>query len=154
MALFLSAFIKRDMDQKRIDNLFKHYEKAFEKLDLKTISGFYADSFISAGPKGTIAQNKKEFEEKAELAAEFYRSVGQNSARIISKKIIPVSDQYCMVVVHWGVTFEKTGIKPVEFDVSYIVQDTEAEPKIILFISHQDEQEAMQELGLQSQAVS
>jgi len=53
-----------------------------------------------------------------------------------------------MVKVHWGVTFQKTGDKLIEFDVSYLVQKTGKEPKIILFIAHQDEQKAMQELGL------
>ena len=73
------------MSREQLDTLFKQYETAFDKLDLKTISHYYADTFISAGPKGVIAQNKKEFEEKAEQAVEFYRSVGQKSARIISK---------------------------------------------------------------------
>ena len=54
------------MSRNLLDTLFKQYETAFSKLDLKTISGYYADSFISAGPNGVIAQNKKEFEEKAE----------------------------------------------------------------------------------------
>jgi hypothetical protein len=36
----------------------------------------------------------------------------------------------------------------IEFDVSYLVQNTGQEPRIILFIAHQDEQKAMEELGL------
>jgi len=136
------------MSRNQLDTLFKQYETAFNKLDLKTIANYYADTFISAGPKGTISQSKKEFEEKARQAADFYRSVGQNSARIISKRIMPICNEYSMVVVRWGVTFDKTGAKPVEFDVTYIVQETGADPKIILFISHEDEEAAMKKLGL------
>jgi hypothetical protein len=36
----------------------------------------------------------------------------------------------------------------IEFDVTYFVQKTGNAPKIIMFIAHQDEQKAMQELGL------
>ena len=54
-----------------------------------------------------------------------------------------------MVVVRWGVTFEKTGSKQIEFDVSYVIQETGTDPKIILFISHEDEEAAMKKLGLQ-----
>ncbi len=36
----------------------------------------------------------------------------------------------------------------IEFDVSYLMQKTGPEPEIILFIAHQDEQQAMKELGL------
>jgi hypothetical protein len=57
-----------------------------------------------------------------------------------------------MVTVHWGVTFQKTGDEPVEFDVSYIVSETGSEPKIILFVAHQDEEEAMKKLGLTENA--
>lgn len=137
------------MSREQLDTLFKQYETAFDKLDLKTISGYYADSFISAGPKGVIAESKKEFEEKAEQAVDFYRSVGHRSARIISKRVMPICDKYSMVVVRWGVTFEKTGAKITEFDISYIIYETD-EPRIILFISHEDEEEAMKKLGLLS----
>jgi hypothetical protein len=136
------------MDREKLDILFKQYESAFNRLDLSTISGFYADTFISAGPKGTIAQSRSEFERKAEEAVEFYKSVGQNSARIISKRTMPISNEYSMVVIRWGVTFAKTGTKVIEFDVSYFVQEID-EPRIIMFISHEDEQAAMNKLGIQ-----
>ena len=136
------------MSREQLDTLFKQYEIAFNKLDLESMSGYYADTFMSAGPKGVIAQSKKEYEAKAEQAVSFYRSVGHKSARIISKRMMPICDNYSMVIVRWGVTFEKTGSKPVEFDISYLIYETEDDPKIILFISHQDEEEAMKKLGL------
>jgi len=136
------------MSRDQLDILFKQYEAAFDELDTKKLSTFCADTFMTAGPKGTIAENKKEFEEKGEEAAEFYRHVGRNSARIISKRIMPISDCYSMVVIRWGVTFEKTGSKLVEFDITYIVQLAEADPKIILFISHEDEEMVIKKLGI------
>ena len=136
------------MSRDQLDTLFKDYETAFDKLDLKTISGYCADSFIAAGPKGSIAQSKKEYEKKAEQVIQFYRSVGRKSARIISKRVMPICNEYSMVVVRWGVSFEKMGTKQVEFDVSYIIQETDMDPKIILLISHEDEEVAMKKLGL------
>jgi hypothetical protein len=55
-----------------------------------------------------------------------------------------------MVTIHWAVQF-RTLPQPVELDVSYLVQLTDETPKIILFISHEDEQEAMARLGLLNQ---
>ena len=141
------------MSREQLETLFKEYETAFNKLDLKTISGFYADAFISAGPRGMIAQSKKEFEKKAEEAVDFYRSIGQKSARIISKRVMPICNEFSMVVIRWGVTFEKTGDKCIEFDVSYIVYEKALSPQIILFIAHQDEEEAMKKLGLKPKVV-
>jgi hypothetical protein len=136
------------MSRDQLDNLFRDYETAFDTLDLKRMSGYCADNFISAGPKGSIAQNRKEYEKKAEQAIKFYQSVGRNSARIISKRVMPICNEYSMVVVRWGVTFEKTGSKQIVFDVSYIIQETEIDPKIILLISHEDEEAAMKKLGV------
>lgn len=140
------------MNQSKLDQLFINYEKAFDKLQLDQIAKLYADSFISAGPKGTISNNKQEFLQKAEKASSFYRSVGQNSAKILSKYQLSISDEYTLVTVHWAVTFEKTGDRRIEFDVSYIVQHTDDEPKIVMFITHQDEEEAMKKLGLRPAA--
>ena len=137
------------MSRDQLDTLFKEYETAFDKLDVKTISGYCADSFISAGPKGSIAQNRKDYEKKAEKASKFYKSVGRNSAKIISKRVMPICNDYSMVVVRWGITFDKTGNKLIEFDTSYIIQEIGSEPKIILLISHEDEEEAMKKLTME-----
>jgi len=137
------------MSRDQLDTLFKEYETAFDKLDVKTISGYCADSFISAGPKGSITQSRKDYEKKAEQATKFYKSIGRNSAKIISKRVMPICNDYSMVVVRWGITFDKTGNKLIEFDTSYIIQEIGDEPKIILLISHEDEEEAMKKLALQ-----
>jgi len=136
------------MSSEQLDTLFKQYESSFDKLDIKKLSTYCADAFMSAGPGGTISQNRKEFETKGEEIVKFYRSVGRNSAKIISKRIMPISDCYSMVVIRWGVTFEKTGSKLVEFDITYIVHLAEVEPRIILLISHEDEKMAMKKMGI------
>ena len=99
----------------RIKKLFNEYEKAFSALDFKKSAEFFADAFMSAGPKGVIAEDKHEFVKLAAKATEFYKSVGQESARIMGMKETAISDQYSLVTVHWGVKFSKTGDKPVEF---------------------------------------
>ena len=134
------------MDE-RIKALFADYGKSFSALALQDQAQLYADSFIAAGPKGIISQTKDEFLKNADKAAAFYRKVGQESAEIKSMKETWFSDNYVMVTVHWAAHFKKLA-KPAEFDVSYLVQLTDKKPKIILFISHEDEEEAMKELGL------
>ena len=132
---------------KRIEDLFADYGKSFSALELQKTAQLYSKDLIAAGPKGIISQTRDEFLANAGKAAEFYRSVGQQSAKALSMKETWFGEDYAMVTVHWGVTFEKLD-KPVEFDVSYLVQLTDETPKIILFISHEDEQEMMKSLGL------
>jgi hypothetical protein len=134
-----------------VKKLFAEYEKAFAELDFKRSAEFFADTFISAGPRGVIAQSKAEFLKLAHQATAFYKSLDQTSARILSADETPISNEYSMVKVHWGVTFRKTKDRLIEFDVTYFVQKIGTEPRIIMFIAHQDEQKAMQELGLISE---
>ena len=131
-----------------IKKLFKEYEEAFNALDVEKQVPFFAEHFISAGPRGSISQGRDEFAKMASEAAKFYRSIGQKSAKILSMDETTISREYSMVKIHWGVTFEKTGNKLIEFDVTYIIQKTDPELKIIMFIAHQDEEKAMKELGL------
>lgn len=136
------------MSREQLDTLFKQYERSFNRLDIKSLSEYCADTFISAGPRGAISQNKAEYEAKGEEVAKFYRRAGRNSAKIVSKRVMPISECYSMVVIRWGLTFEKTGEKQIEFDVTYIVQLTGVDPKIVLLISHEDEELAMKKMGI------
>jgi ketosteroid isomerase-like protein len=139
--------LENDMDP-AIRELFRQYEAAFNRLDIEKQVEFFADTFISAGPRGTIAQSRDEFMKMSRQAAEYYRSVGQTGARILDIEERPISDGYSMVPVRWAATFEKTGGRPIEFDVTYFVQKTGEKPQIIMFIAHQDEEQAMKDLGL------
>ena len=130
-----------------IKELFAEYEKAFNALDVEKQVPLFAEHFISAGPRGSIALGRDEFARMASKAAKFYRSIGQRSAKILLMDDTALSNEYSMVKVKWGVTFEKTGNKMIEFDITYFIQNTGTEPKIIMFIAHQDEEKAMKELG-------
>jgi len=142
------ADLKKLLESGSVQALFTEYEKAFAALDIEKNAGFFSDTFISAGPRGAIAQSKAEFLKLADRAAGFYKRVGQTSAKILSLQETGVSNEYSLVKVHWGVTFRKTGTRMIEFDVSYLVQKIGPQPKIILFIAHEDEELAMKELGL------
>ena len=131
----------------RLQKLFDGYGKSFSALEMRRVADLYSENFVAAGPKGVISQTREEFLANSDKAAAFYRSVGQQSAEIRSAKETWFGDKYVMVTIHWAVAFEKLD-KPAEFDVSYLVQLTDESPKIILFISHEDEQETMKKLGV------
>ena len=53
--------LKRLLEGESITGLFAAYDKAFFALISKKVAGFFADTFISAGPRGAISQSKSEF---------------------------------------------------------------------------------------------
>lgn len=105
-----------------IKKLFEEYEKAFNAFEVEKQVPLFAEHFISAGPLGSIALGRDEFARMAGKAAQFYRSVGQTSVKILRMDETAISDEYSMVKVHWGATFAKTGNKLIEFDVTYFIQ--------------------------------
>ena len=133
-----------------IKKFFREYEKAIAALDIEKTVAYFADSFILAGPRGAIAPTKAEFLELSQQANQFYRSVGRTSAKILSLDETPISNEFSMVNTHWGLTFQKTGDRVIESDITFLVQKTGSEPKIITFIDHQDSEKTYQELGLTS----
>ncbi len=132
----------------KMDKLFSEYEQCFGKLDFSGIAALYSDAFISAGPKGTIANSKKDFIAQSARASDVYKGLGMNAARILSRYELSISDEYSLVTIRWSVNFAKADNTKMEFDVSYVVQKIGEEPKITLFITHQDEEEAIKKLGL------
>lgn len=73
--------------------------------------------------------------------------MGFKFARVISLEQYPISENYALVKIHWRVVFTGNGERIVEFDVSYIVHQGSIEPKVVMFITHQDESQFMQRLG-------
>ncbi len=110
------------IEKDSVRKFFTEYEEAFNALDVEKQVPFFAEHFISAGPRGSIAIGRNEFAQMASKAAEFYRNIGQTSARILSMDENVISNGYSIVKVHWGVTFKKTKDKLIEFDVTYFIQ--------------------------------
>jgi hypothetical protein len=131
-----------------MNEFFSKYEQAFSELDAKKQAELFADTFLTAGPQGTIAHSKEEWIKLADSMAGVYRSIGQDYVKILTMHEQRISDEYAMVNVRWGAKFKKIPNKLIEFDVSYLVQQIGDSKKIILSIAHQDEAKAMESLGL------
>ena len=74
--------------------LFKAYEAAFDKLDVDAQVPYFAQHFIAAGPKGSVAHTRDGFAKMAQQAAQFYRSVGQTGAKLLSTSETQISNEY------------------------------------------------------------
>ena len=133
------------MDQK-LKDFFRDYEEAFRDLDFRRQAEHFSEHFVSAGPRGEIALDKEQFLAMAEKTTAFYRQVGMTGVRLTDAKETPITAEYTSVKTHWAATFRKTGDKQVEFDITYILHKGE-KPKVVMFITHQDEEATMKELG-------
>lgn len=130
-------------------SFFDQYAQATSQMKASTIAGFYADNFIAAGPKGNMVfQNDEKFLQWLNQLKEFNERSGMGSMRIVKFEESPVSGHYQMVTIEWGVTFRKTGAELITFSISYFVDVTGKMPRIIMYISHVDQEDYMEEKGL------
>jgi hypothetical protein len=130
-------------------SFFDQYAQATNEMKASTIAGFYADSFIAAGPKGNMVfQNDGKFLQWLNQLKEFNQQTGMGKMRVVGIEESPVSEHYLMVTVEWGVNFRKTGDELITFKISYFVDVTGKMPRIIMYISHLDQEDYMREKGL------
>ena len=127
---------------------FTAYAEAGNNPDVEVIAGFYAKDFIIASPKGSGSyKNDAQFREWLKQVQAFNKEAGMESMKVKAAKEIAICEEYTMVKVTWSATFRKMPDEPAVFDISYIVQTGDC-PKILMYISHEDQEAVMQEKGL------
>ncbi|HEX6292169.1 MAG TPA: hypothetical protein VFZ66_23475 [Herpetosiphonaceae bacterium] len=129
--------------------LFATYEAAFSALDVEAAIGVFAECCMAAAPH-FVGCTTSEDELRAAVTQiyEFYRRVELESVRILALSETALDDHYALVKVKWAAFFRKTGDEPIAFEVTYVVSRDAEQPKVILFIAHQDEQTIMRDKGL------
>nr|WP_295868203.1 hypothetical protein [uncultured Chitinophaga sp.] len=135
-------------DTKNLKAFFERYAAANNNNDLKGITGFYAENFIAAIPGNNGAfKNDDSFIEWLKQVEQFNRQTGMQSIEVVRLKETPISNGYTQATVTWGAKYEKTGDELLTFDISYFLYLNGA-PKIIMYISHEDQNELMKQKGL------
>jgi hypothetical protein len=129
--------------------LFEEYASTSLGPAPEELARFYGDSFLVAGPGGSAAfQNDDQFLAWLSQVHEFNEQAGMRSLEVVSVAETPVSHEYSLVRVEWGARFLKTGDELIQFEISYLLRLTQETPKIVAYISHEDQEEVMKARGL------
>lgn len=135
-------------DTANLKTFFERYAAANNNNDLKSITAFYAENFIAAVPQNNGAfKNDDSFIRWLEQVEQFNRQTGMQHMQVVRIKEIPISNEYTQATVTWGVKFKKTGDELITFDISYFLYLKDG-PKIIMYISHEDQDDLMKAKGL------
>lgn len=115
----------------------------------QALTSFYAADFIAAGPQGSRSyRNDDKFVEWLDQMETFNKQTGLTGMQVEAVREIPMGEAFTMATVTWAATYKKTGDQPITFDISYCISFVEDTPRIILFISHEDQESVMKEKGL------
>src|SRR5262245_59365419 len=106
---------------------------------------------MGAGPGGVMCGRNDESLRAAIVQRQaFFKQIGFQRAKVLGVVETPLDDRYTMARVHWQMTFEKQPGQPLDFKffLTYFLFDAGSGPKVVFWISHEDEQKVMQEAGL------
>jgi hypothetical protein len=132
-----------------ITHFFDKYIELSQGKDLNALAACYAEHFIAAGPKGIMAfSNDEKFMEWLKRVQEFNRQSGMQGMKSIKIVTTPVGEAYSMSTVTWSVEFPGKSEEPILFDISYSLFHQGGNYKIVLFISHEDQEALMKEKGV------
>jgi hypothetical protein len=134
-----------------IQEFFAAYERGANTFDPDLVTSQFAEVFIDAGPNGVIAgRNNDEFHEVIPRRKAFMEQIGFRQAAILSLDETVLDGQYTMVTVRWRMTFATGSAPPqdAEFEILYILFVRDERPRVVFYLSHDDEEETMREMGL------
>jgi hypothetical protein len=142
------------MDAK-VNALFARYERIFEKglsgdIDAREIAAIYAPAFIAASPAGVFAgKNDDKLLQVMKDGYVRYRQTGMKSMRLGDIRLSVIDDRHCVAHVGWTARYARRGQPDaaIEFEVHYLIQKLDGEPKIFGWVSG-DEQELLRQHGI------
>jgi len=141
----------------QIRQFFSDYAARFNRAlqdppveDVEASAGAFADCFIGAGPGGvSCGKNDEQLRTWIPQCNAFYRSIGTRSMQISRLEITPLDELHAMAKVFWVSHYTKPTGEDVQihFDVIYLLQIRERNPKIFGYITG-EEQKVLKEYGL------
>lgn len=127
-----------------LDRFFNRYAETSLGPHPEELAAFYAPTFIVGGPTGSHAfANDGRFLEWLRQAAAVNRQHGMRSLTVVATDGIELSPIHTLATVTWGARFDKTGDRLIEFAISYQLEKSNGDWRILSYISRTDQDTEM-----------
>lgn len=131
---------------------FDRYASASSSGDVEAIAAAYAETYVEASPGSVTAHTvdatyRKALVERFEL---LNQQLGFAGVDIEIASITEFAPSHYIVEARWHMRFDPAGKSPVTsaFSISYVVRLEEDRPKILAYVSHEDEEAVMRRDGV------
>ena len=132
-----------------LDQFFRRYAELSTGPQPEALADLYAATFIVGGPEGSQAfANDDGFVAWLRKVADFNRQHGMRALETASIREMTLSPLHTLAAVVWGARFEKTGNRVIQFEISYLLEKTGDEWRILSYISRSDQSAEMAKEGL------
>ncbi|MEV4764881.1 hypothetical protein AB0J89_19905 [Micromonospora chokoriensis] len=135
-----------------IERFLRGYARAVEAGDSGTIAASYAESYIEGDPS-TSAVVTNDAEYRAALDARhtaMTEQFGLTGARVVVDDVLDLAPGHVLVHTRWTLDFAPPAGRAgsAQFAQTYVVRVGADRPQILLYLSHEREDEALRKLGL------
>jgi hypothetical protein len=138
-----------------VRKFFERYASVFKQalageIDMEEVASLYASDFIAASPAGVLTgKNGDQLKQVMEQGYTRYRAIGTREMRIRHVGLSPIDDHHCVAHVAWTASYARQDQADIaiDFDVHYLVQKLDGEPKIFGWVSG-DEQALLRRHGI------
>jgi len=128
---------------------FTHYAALSLNGQSAELAALYAPTFIVAGPQGSQAfHNDQRFLDWLDQVTAFNREHGMRALDVVTIQDEMLGLRHTLTTVTWGAQFERSGDRSIEFDISYLLEETRDSWRVLAYISHNDQTEEMRKHGL------
>jgi hypothetical protein len=123
-----------------VEAFLRQFELNNNKSDFPATASQFADTFMAAGPQGAQCVRVRDFVLALPKRKQLFESFGCHSMQLISVDAHSLGERYCMAYTRWRMHFAESDLstKAVFVDSTFIVETTEQQFQIVLYLAHQD----------------
>jgi hypothetical protein len=132
-----------------VEVFFRRFELNNNKNDFSAAVSQFADTFMAAGPQGAQCVRASDFALALPKRKQLFESFGCHSMQLIRVDAHSLGERYSMAYTRWKMNFAKGDLStdPVFVDSTFIVETTEQQSRIVLYLAHQDVTAILKERG-------
>lgn len=123
-----------------LTSFFETYERNSNGEDAVAVVSQFADPFLSAGPDGAVLVSGAHFALALQRRKRWFEDAGCKASSLVGKAEKPLDARYTLVTTRWRIECAPYGARAfdLEVDSTFLVDTGGEEPKILLYLAHQD----------------
>jgi hypothetical protein len=132
-----------------VEAFLRRFELNNSKSDFSAAVSQFADTFMAAGPQGAQCVRASDFALALPKRKQLFESYGCHSMQLIRVDVHSLGKRYSMAHTRWKMNFAEGDLStgPVFVDSTFIVETTEQQSRIVLYLAHQDVMAILKERG-------
>jgi len=134
-----------------VDRFFASFQHASGADDIPSMVSHFSETFLAAGAQGTQCVRSAEFAMALPKRKELFARLGAKPATLVSLQHSPLDGRYALARATWRFEFQAAGDvekNEVLVDSTYLIDIGTPEPKIVLYLSHQDIMQILRDRGI------